>query len=102
MKTKDPFNEDSKYLDSLIERCTENAINQGVKTIKLRRRIILLAAASVLLFVSLFWFYNDNQHAEPQDFAGNKETQVEDFLNSLSNDEVFTIGYYEVEEIDEY
>ena len=100
---KMPYQENEAYLDHLIEQATKQAIMQGHKRRSSPRlaMIITSAAAVVLLVVGigLTVINHGNKTATP---VQQVESPIDQFLSSLSDEEVAQLPYYEIEEIPEY
>lgn len=100
-----PYAESDDYVSQLVERTTEKALRQQgrAKTISLRVR--LLAAAVVLLLAGIgIAYYNKVTTPLPPKtlVAENTTGPIDDFLNSLSDEDAQLLAYYDIEEIPEY
>ena len=121
IKKQMPYSESQNYLDRLIEQSTEKAISQGrkpkAKVFSLRPVVTAAAAAIVLLLVvGITQFRNqsdslaDAQSAEDtlalaadsHLLADATTGPIDDFLNSLTDDEAQLLTSFEIEEIPEY
>ena len=100
---KMPYQENEAYLDRLIEQATERAIMQERKRKNSRRLAMMItsAAAIVLLIVGvgLTVINHSSKTATP---IQQNESPMDQFLASLSDEEVAQLPYYEIEEIPEY
>lgn len=89
------------YVNRIVTSATEGAINQqkqkrGVHSL---RTIAAAAAATLLLAGGAVTYYYNNIPASPTMVAQKQPSPVEDFLNSLSDEDVQMLTYYELEEI---
>ena len=97
-----PYQENDEYLDSLIDSATEHAITHHAHSrSKWRVSIMAISAAAVTLLVigsgiSLF----NGQASQPVPM--NSQGPLDEFLNTLSDEEAAQLQYYEIEEIPEY
>lgn len=99
-----PYNESETYLDGLVDEMTEKAIMQHHQTKnKMRWRTIAVStAASVLIIIGIgttLHHQRDNNNAV---VTLNAEGPFDEFLNTLSDEEVAMLPDYEIEEIPEY
>ena len=114
-----PYRESDEYLDKLVARCTEEAIQRGTKPTQRKSgsllrglgstrwpawRMMAAAAAVVMVAVLFFagkkvWVAHENTLAVAQ---VQEESPLDEFLNSLSDEDVQLLAYYEVEDIPEY
>ena len=100
---KMPYSENEDYLDGLIDRATERAIKQHVVT-KSRRRwgvMAASAAAVALLLVSIGLAVMNNERQLPP-VTLQTEGPIDEFLTSLTDEEVAQLPFIEIEEIPEY
>lgn len=96
-----PYKESEEYLDVLIDKATENAINHQVQTNRRSRLVMKLASAAAVVLlvigigVTLF---------KGQDIPVTKSDQgpLDEFLSTLSDEEAAQLSFYEIEEIPEY
>ncbi len=100
---KMPYSESKEYLDGLIDRATEQAIKQHV-TAKSRRRWAVTAASAaavalLVISIGLTVMNNDSQRAA---VTLQTEGPIDEFLGSLTDEEVAQLPYIEIEEIPEY
>lgn len=84
-----PYSESEEYLDALVSRVTEKAVEEGRTQRKSLRGLLwitasLAAAAAVLLFV----FIGRGEKADGP---------IDKYLASLSDDELMELSCYEVE-----
>ena len=102
-----PYNESQEYLDNLVSRVTEKAVEEGRESLQKGRKrglhtilwpaISVAAAAAVLLFVFL-----GRGAGEPENqthIAMNTESPIDTFLNGLSDEELMQLSSYEIEEV---
>lgn len=113
-----PYTESEDYLDQLVQKATENAILQGKQPVAKRRSIytFVASAAAVLLLLTIgitqFRSHDDQMATMQQEssslMADNGSVSMEDagpideFLNSLSDEEAQMLAYYEMDDIPEY
>lgn len=97
-----PYQESGEYLDNLIDVSTEKAITQHVSAKKNRHRgLMATSAAAVALLIIGFgiaFFNGDNS----QKVIMNDQGPLDEFLNTLSDEEAAQLSFYEMEEIPEY
>ena len=98
---KMPYKESEEYLDALIDKATENAINHHASVRrKPRLGMMLASAAAVALLVigiGLTLFKGQDKPATISD-----QGPLDEFLSSLSDEEAAQLSFYEIEEIPEY
>lgn len=98
-----PYRESKDYVDTLVSSATEQAIRKGHRRQHSHRRttIVAIAAAiaALLVFVGISQLQPTNDAVMAQT---TEQSPVDDFLNTLSDDEVQLLAYYEVEEVAEY
>lgn len=95
-----PYQESEEYLDALIYRTTQNAITHHAQSRSKRRRTIMaLSAAAVTLLVVGITLFN---RQSPQSMPMSSQGPLDEFLNTLSDEEAVQLQYYEIEEIPEY
>ena len=98
-----PYQESEEYLNELIDAKTENAIRlQGRANTRKRWRIMAASAAAVVLLLIGFGVSLMHDPAWQPIVAQSSDGPLDDFLNSLSNEEAAQLPYYEIEEIPEY
>ncbi len=97
-----PYRESDEYLDSLIDSATEHAITHHDHShSKWRVTMIKLSAAAVTLLavgIGITLFNGHTTQPVPKDGQG----PLDEFLNTLSDEEAAQLQYYEIEEIPEY
>ena len=100
-----PYHEANDYVSRLVNSATEKAIRQqkGARLLSLRK-IVAAAAAVVLLLTGAGVTYYKYAATPHPLTATCQSSPVDDFLNSLTDEEVQMLTYYEVEEltVDEY
>lgn len=98
-----PYRESEDYLDALIDKATQHAIlqNKKVKQPAWRLKWITSAAAVVLILIAIGVAVM--QH-ESRNTAATLQANgpLDEFLNTLSDEEAAQLQYYEIEEIPEY
>lgn len=96
-----PYQESEEYLDKLVDSSVEQALGQA-GTRKPRRAAWMLAtAASVLLAIGIGMVITGNvAHHDAVVVQG--DGPFDEFLNSLTDEEVAMLPCYEIEEIPEY
>ncbi len=113
-----PYTESEDYLDQLVQKATEKAILQRKQPVAKMRSIytFVASAAAVLLLLTIgitqFRSHDDQMATIQQEtsslMADNGSVSMEDagpideFLNSLSDEEAQMLAYYEMEDIPEY
>ena len=100
---KMPYQESPEYLNQLIERTTETAIRQSQRpkavVRPLLRSVAAAAVAVLLVFVGVsVW----SPTAEQQVVQSEMASPVDDFLNSISDEEVQLLAYYDIDDVPEY
>lgn len=100
---KMPYNESEEYLDSLIDRATEQAIKQHAGDRGSHRWMVMAASAAAvaLLLISIgvtVMNYESRQSAVTLQAEG----PIDEFLSSLTDEEVAQLPFIEIEEIPEY
>lgn len=100
---KMPYTESQEYLDGLIDRTTEQAVKQHVVTRSRRRWGVMVASAAAvaLLLVSIGLTVMNNESQRP-DVTLQTQSPIDEFLSSLTDEEVAQLPYIEIEEIPEY
>ena len=104
-----PYAESEDYLNRLISQATEQAILQGARgkeqgaSGKTRVIRMWLAAAAVALVLiaglTITYFHQNN---EEELVAEQTTGPIDQFLDSLTDDEAQQLAYYEIEDIQEY
>ena len=95
-----PYRESSEYVHTLVSRATEQAISQRscAKRLPLRRMVAAAAVAVLLLAGIGVTAYH---HVTTSGTAvAESRSPVDDFLGSLTDEEVMVLAYYELEEIE--
>lgn len=97
-----PYQEGEDYVNDLLDRVTEQAINRRHRAPRLPRWVVIPSAAAVALLVigigTKLLTDNSRQVAITEQTSG----PIDEFLNSLSDEEVAQLPYFEIEEIPEY
>ena len=99
-----PYNESESYLDNLIDEATENAIlHQILRKSKRRWNMIAVsAAASALLIIGIGTTLIHEQNKTIETVFTDNQGPIDEFLNTLTDEEVAMLPDYEIEEIPEY
>ncbi len=101
IEKKMPFAEDKDYINNLISKSTEVAINQGKDYRKSFKMWIASAAASIVILTGIgITYFHSTTSADIT--AENTSSPIEQFLNNITDEEVQMIAYYEIEDIPEY
>ena len=97
-----PYRESEGYVNDLVNRATEQAIrHQRTNKHSLSRMIAVAAIVFVLLAGAGITYYN--YISTPiQLVAENQKSPIDEFFNSLTDEELQMLDDYEVEEIPEY
>ncbi len=98
-----PYIESDAYLDNLLDRVGQVAIDRQHHSRATKRwsRMLVSTAALVLLLLGIGFTVMNN--SSPQHVAAcEADGPVDEFLNSLTDEEVAQLTYYEIEEIPEY
>lgn len=98
-----PYQESDEYLSELIDAKTENAIrNQGKTQSRKRWSVKAASAAAVLALLIGFGLTMMHQQDKQPIVTLSSDGPLDEFLNSLSDEEAAQLPYYEIEEIPEY
>jgi hypothetical protein len=100
-----PYTEREGYVQQLVDRATEQAISQKQKARRVSLRTKMAVAATVALLLAGAGI--TYRLAIQPTTTGVAETEVtaspvDDFLNSLSDEDAQLLAYYGIEEIPEY
>jgi len=108
---KMPFDEKEGYVEQLVERATEKAIQEGTSThtrlIPLRRAAAIAASVLLLGGAATIWYMNKQddkqsiaqiQNAQTHTQTAQQQDPLGKFLNSISDEEAQQIQFYEIEE----
>lgn len=98
-----PYHESEDYLESLIDKTTQHAISQ-CETIKRqgwRLGWIASAAAAALLLIAIGITVVQHESRNTV-VALQADGPLDEFLNTLTDEEAAQLQYYEIEEIPEY
>lgn len=100
---KMPYSESQEYLDGLIDRATEQAVKRhAVAGGKRRWGVMAASAAAVaLLLVGIGLSVMNNESQRPS-VTIQPQSPIDEFLGSLTDEEVAQLPYIEIEEIPEY
>ena len=100
-----PYHERDEYIDELIDRSVQRALDrpQVPRVNHLgRKRMIWASIAAIALFaigIQVMLNYHDPQ--QPQAVMAD-EAPIDQFLNSISDEEAAQLQCFEIEEIPEY
>ena len=99
-----PYRESEAYLDNLINEATENAImHQNPKISKRSWTMIAVsAAASALLIIGIGTTLLHERNNTTDNVTLSNKGPIDEFLNTLTDEEVMMLPDYEIEEIPEY
>lgn len=97
-----PYRESEGYVNNLVHRATEQAIRHQRTNKHSLSRIIAVAAIAFVLLAGAGTTYYNYVSAPTQLVAENQKSPIDDFFNSLTDEEVQMLDDYEVEEIPEY
>lgn len=99
-----PYTEAPEYLDSLIDKVTEAAITRqhGHRDSRRMRRMAMSAAAGALLLIAIGFTVYHQQARPAAAVTVQADGPLDEFLNTLSAQELSQLQYYEIEEIPEY
>ncbi len=99
-----PYAEEKDYVKQLIDHATETALHQQpkAKTLSLRAKWMAAAAAVLVLLTGagITYHFHATEATQPV-VAENIPGPIDDFLDSLSDEDVQLLAYYEIEEIPE-
>lgn len=100
---KMPYSESQEYLDGLIDRTTDQAVKQHIVARSKRRWGVMAASAAAvaLLLVSIGLTVMNNESQRPS-VSLQAQSPIDEFLGSLTDEEVAQLPYIEIEEIPEY
>ncbi len=99
-----PYTEDRNYVSNLISQAAEAALQQQskAKTVSLKYKWMATAAAVLVLLAGAGVTYHlQTSEAVQPVVAESMPSPVDDFLDSLSDEDVQLLAYYEIEEIPE-
>lgn len=98
-----PYRESDEYLNGMIDQAIEHAINQYALTRNKKHwgRVLASAAAVALLLIGIGMTVFNHLSNPPATVLQN-EGPIDEFLSSLTDEEVVQLPYYEIEEIPEY
>lgn len=96
-----PYRETDEYVSNLVERATEHAISKQTRKRPLLRKYLIAATVALLLAGAGVTYYQ-MAPVRRQLAAQQQKSPVDDFLNSITDDEAKLLPYYEIEEIPEY
>lgn len=97
-----PYKESQEYINSLIDRAVENAIMSSPEVRRRWRPGLMVSAAAVALLVIGIGLkaFHDERTATTTVMA--IESPLDEFLNTLDDDEAAMLQCYDVEDIPEY
>ena len=98
-----PYNESEEYLDGLIDRATEQAIKQhAVGRGRYRWTVMTASAAAVAVLLISIGVTVMNDESRQTVVTLQSEGPIDEFLSSLTDEEVAQLPYIEIEEIPAY
>lgn len=97
-----PYRESETYLDGLIDQATENALKQRSGDHHWWDKGGLVPAAAVALLVIGIGFTVLHNHSQRNVMTMQSSGPIDEFLNTLTDEEIAQLPYYEIEEIPEY
>ena len=98
-----PYHESEEYLDSLIDKSARVALQQhGMSSGGKRRSLIWASAAAVALLLIGIGFHELNDTNRQSVATMQDGGPFDEFLNSLTDEEVAQLPCFEIEEIPEY
>jgi len=98
-----PYKESPEYIARLIEHTTETAIRQSSQRKAAIRPLVKYVAAAAIAVLLVFVGISLWSPTEvPQVAQLESQSPVDDFLNSISDEEVQLLAYYDVDDIAEY
>lgn len=99
-----PYVERDGYVDDLIDRATQGALNRTSRRGAGKRHWVAIAsmaaAALLLVGIGLTVLNQDTAHQTIVMLQG--DGPIDQFLGSLTDEEVAQLPYYEIEEVPEY
>lgn len=98
-----PYREHDGYVGRLVEHATEQALSRQPKAhaVSMRRRL-LTAAAAALLIAGIGVTAHHALTAAPPLLAEEDCGPIDEFLDSLTDEDAQLLAYYDIEEIPEY
>ncbi len=98
-----PYHEGEEYLDNLLEQVAATAVRHRSQA-RARRHwaLMITSAAAVVLLVLGIGLSVLNSNEKIMVTASPSSSPMDEFLNSLTDEEVAQLPYYEIEEIPEY
>ena len=98
-----PYHESEKYLDNLMDKAADAALQQqGKPSGKKHWGLMWASAAAVALLLIGIGFHELNDVNRQPAATVQAGGPFDEFLNSLTDEEVAQLPYYEIEEIPEY
>ena len=98
-----PYRESDEYLDTLLDRVAENAVRRQDRTHgKKHWGLMLTSAAAVALLVLGIGLTVLNNGRSQHVLVQQTDSPIDEFLNSLTDEEVAQLPCFEIEEIPEY
>ena len=97
-----PYSESEDYLKQVINKSAETAVQRHKPTSRMRRLQWIAAAASIVIAASLGLAYLSKTNHTHNSGTVQVESPLDEYLNSISDDDAQLIEYYEIEEIPEY
>lgn len=98
-----PYSESQQYLDDLINKATEQAImHHAIRGQTSRKSMIIASAAAIVLLLIGIGVAVIQHESTQQTVVLQSEGPLDEFLNTLTDEEAAQLQYYEIEEIPEY
>lgn len=98
-----PYRETRDYVDNLVQQATESAITRHSRRHRQRHLGMMMASAAAVALLVVGVAITVMHHESPQPvMTGNASGPLDEFLNTLSDEEAAQLPYYEIEEIPEY
>lgn len=101
-KIKMPYQESEQYLDELIERTANNAIQHKQIPILRYAAVTITSAAAVILLWNIASTADSGITHQSPIARVEKAGPIDKFINSLTDEEIEQIICYDIEEIPEY
>lgn len=96
-----PYRESNQYVEFLTERSTEYAIRHAA-TYTVRKTAVVLTAAASLLLIAGTVILRYNSMPQPLVSHADVISPIDEFINTLTDEEARQIICHEIDEIPEY